>query len=90
MESLVVTSPKQVIGWGYSCLRSFAFYVFSFGCFVMSYIPFVQLCRGFVTKGVVNTIIVRNMSMEQERKHRVLVTRRVPKAGIEILRASQR
>ena len=44
----------------------------------------------FVTKGVVNTIIVRNMSMEQERKHRVLVTRRVPKAGIEILRASQR
>ncbi|KAK2566154.1 Glyoxylate reductase/hydroxypyruvate reductase [Acropora cervicornis] len=56
----------------------------------MSYLPFVRLCRGFVTKGVVNTIIVRNMSMEQERKHRVLVTRRVPKAGIEILKASQR
>lgn len=56
----------------------------------MSYLPFVRLCRGFVTKGVVNTIIVRNMSVEQERKHRVLVTRRVPKAGIEILRASQR
>ena len=54
----------------------------------MSYLPFVRLCRGVVTKGVVNTIIVRNM--EQERKHRVLVTRRVPKAGIEILKASQR
>jgi len=54
----------------------------------MSYLPFVRLCRGFVTKGVVNTITVRNISMEQERKHRVL--RRVPKAGIEILKASQR
>ena len=94
MEGLVVLSPKQVIGWVFStvssCLWSFEFYVFSFGRFVMSYLPFVRLCRGFVTKGVVNTIIVRNMSMEQERKHRVLVTRRVPKAGIEILKASQR
>ena len=89
MESLVVTSPKQVIGWVFVSLIV-CILRFSFGCFAMSYLPFVRLCRGFVTKGVVNTIIVRNMSVEQERKHRVLVTRRVPKAGIEILKASQR
>ena len=73
---------------GIRVFDSLHFTFFSFGCFVMSYLPFVRLCRGVVTKGVVNTIIVRNM--EQERKHRVLVTRRVPKAGIEILKASQR
>lgn len=53
----------------------------------MSYTPFVRLCRGFVSRRALNPILARNMA--SERKHKVLVTRRVPQAAIEILKDSQ-
>lgn len=57
-------------------------------CFAMSYTPFVRLCRGFVGRRFVNPIVARNMA--SQRKHKVLVTRTVPQAAIEILKTSQR
>ncbi|XP_068724805.1 glyoxylate reductase/hydroxypyruvate reductase-like [Montipora capricornis] len=55
----------------------------------MSYAPFIRLCRGFVAKGVVSPVVARNMSLVQERKQKILVTRKVPQAAIEILKSSQ-
>ncbi|XP_078366111.1 glyoxylate reductase/hydroxypyruvate reductase-like [Oculina patagonica] len=53
----------------------------------MSYTPFVRLCRGFVGRQLVKPIVARNMASAQ--KHKVLVTRNVPQAAIEIIKSSQ-
>lgn len=53
----------------------------------MSYAPFVRLCRGFVGRQVFGPIFARNMSNGQKQK--VLVTRNVPQAAIEIIKSSQ-
>lgn len=58
------------------------------GFFAMFYAPFVRLGRGFVSRRVVNSIVAR--SMASERKHKVLVTRKVPQAAVDILKSSQR
>lgn len=53
----------------------------------MSYAPFARLCRGFVSRRVVNSTLARNMA--SERRHKILVTRRVPQAALEILKDSK-
>ena len=55
----------------------------------MSYTPFVRLCRGFVGRQVLGPIVARNMS-NGAGKHKVLVTRNVPQAAIDIIKSSQR
>lgn len=57
-------------------------------CFAMSHVPFVRLCRGFVGRQLVKPIVTRNMA--SGRRNKILVTRSVPPAAIEIIKASQR
>ena len=57
-------------------------------CFAMSHVPFVRLCRGFVGRQLVKPIVARNMA--SARKNKVLVTRSVPQAAIEIIKSSHR
>lgn len=57
-------------------------------CFAMSHVPFVRLCRGFVGRQLVKPIVTR--SMASARKNKVLVTRSVPQAAIEIIKSSHR
>lgn len=57
-------------------------------CFAMSHVLFVRLCRGFVGRQLVKPIVTRNMA--NARKNKVLVTRSVPQAAIEIIKSSHR
>ena len=68
--------------------KFFTVVLFLCGWFAMSYAPFARLCRGFVSRRVVNSTLARNMA--SERRHKILVTRRVPQAAIEILKDSKR
>ena len=54
----------------------------------MSHVPLVRLFRGFVGRQFVKPIVTRNMA--SARKNKVLVTRSVPQAAIEIIKSSQR
>ena len=58
-------------------------------CFAMSHAPFVRLCRGFVGRQLVKPI-VNTRNMASGRKNKILVTRSVPTAAIEIIKASER
>ena len=68
--------------------KFFTVVLFLCGWFAMSYAPFARLCRGFVSRRVVNSTLARNMA--SERRHKILVTRRVPQAALEILKDSKR
>lgn len=75
---------RPVLWLRFRVLVPFQFCVF----FAMSYAPFLRLCRGFVGRQVLGPIFARNMSNGQKQK--VLVTRNVPQAAIEIIKSSQR
>lgn len=72
--------------WNHELLSSVSLILCS--CFAMSHVPFVRLCRGSVGRQLVKPIVTRNMA--SARINKVLVTRSVPQAAIEIIKSSQR